>query len=158
MPDLFMHVKEKTAQMEHAPVIVCGNSDYTLHINFDSEWDAYPVKTLRAVWYSGGLPVYADVMFEGTAAELPAFYETAEVAIGVYAGNICTTVPARIPCARCITDSSPRHPEPSPDVYDQLLAYLKELETAAPAASSDVQAVSAGGVSEDIFAIAEEVS
>jgi len=158
MPEITITVADKTAAAQGSPVIVCGNSDYAVNFIFDAEWDAYPVKTLRAVWYSGGLPVYADVIFEGTAAELPAFYETAEVAVGVYAGNICTTTPARIPCARCITDSSPRHPDPLPDVYDQLLVCLKQLETAAPAPSSDVQAISAGGVSEDIFAIAEEVS
>ncbi len=158
MPDIRITVAEKTARAEGHPEIICGNADYTAVFDFDDEWEAYPVKTLRAVWRSGGEYLYADVIFEGDAVQLPALYGTAEVALGVFAGDIRTTTPARIPCARCITDSDPQHPDPPPDVYTQLLEYLSVLQNGEPIACADVQALSAGGISEDIIAIAEEVS
>ncbi|MBR3268665.1 MAG: hypothetical protein IKI58_08090 [Oscillospiraceae bacterium] len=158
MPDIFVHVAEKTAQAEGRPVIVCGNSDYTLHIRFDSEWEAYPLKTLRAAWRSGCRFFHTDVIFEGDKVQLPAFYDTPEVALGIYAGDIHTTTPVRIPCAQCITDGSPVIPPPPDDVYRQLLEYLENLEKGEAVTASDVQAVSAGGVSEGIIAVAEEAS
>jgi hypothetical protein len=33
-----------------------------------------------------------------------------------------------IPCVPCITDGQPVHPDPPPDVYDQLLALLMHLD------------------------------
>lgn len=130
MPEIFIRVDAKTAEVLGNPVIVCGNSDYTLRFAFDSEWDAYTAKTARFVYMRNGHPVYQDVIFSGDACTAPALYDTDCAAVGVYAGDIHTTTPARIPCARCITDSASVHPDPPPDVYTQILAYLEEIENA----------------------------
>lgn len=130
MPDITIHVAEKTAEAEGDPVIVCGNSDYQILFSFDSEWDAYTVKTARFVFMKNGALLYEDTVFEGDTCTAPVLYDTDCVAVGVYAGNIRTTTPARIPCARCITDSASVHPDPPPDVYTQILEYLAGLETA----------------------------
>lgn len=158
MPEIRITVNDKTACAEGQPVIVCGNNDYTVRFSFDSEWDASAVKTMRAVWYAAGMPQYADVLFEGDTAVLPAVYDTPEIAVGVYAGDIRTTTPARIPCACCINDRASLHPDPPQDVYDQLLLCLRQLVSGMPFAYSDTQAVSDGGPADDIYTTAEEVT
>ena len=149
MPEITITVTEKIAAAQGSPMIVCGNSDYAVKFIFDSEWDRYAQKTAHIRYFRNGRYQYDEVLFEG---------DTVEAEIGVFAGDIHTTTPARSPCARCITDGAPVHADPQPDVYNQLLEYLAAIQNGEPFAFSDVQAVSAGGVSEDIFAIAEEVS
>lgn len=132
MPDISIKVREKVAQVQGTPQIVCGNSDYAVTFDFDSEWDAYDEKTLHAVWMdvrTGELKHY-DVEFSESTVVLPAIYNTDRVCIGVYAGDIRTTTPACVPCARCITDADgedPYHDDPPPDVYEQLMAYMEEI-------------------------------
>lgn len=128
MPELTVTVREKHAKAEGTPVIVCGNSDYTVRFSFDSAWDAYPTKTARFVFHRGGVLRYADVLFAGDSVSVPVIRDADEVEIGVYAGDLHTTTPARVPCARCITDGAPVHDPPAPDVYDQLMEYLAGLQ------------------------------
>ena len=129
MPEIGVKVREKIAQPVGAPEIVCGNSDYVIELDTDNEWTGYESKTARFVWCDlrTGKIMHSDVLFTGNKVNVPALYDTAAVAVGLYAGDIHTTTPARIPCARCITDGTPQHEDPPPDVYDQLLAYLEEL-------------------------------
>lgn len=132
MPDISIKVREKVAQVQGSPQIVCGNSDYAVTFDFDSEWNAYDEKTLHAVWMdvrTGELKHY-DVEFSESTVVLPAIYNTDRVCIGVYTGDIRTTTPACVPCARCITDADgedPYHDDPPPDVYEQLMAYMEEI-------------------------------
>lgn len=78
--------------------IVCGNSDYKITFTFDSEWDAYAEKMARFKW--NGL--YKDVALEGDTAQVPILENTERVEVGVYAGELCTTTPATIPCKKSI--------------------------------------------------------
>ncbi len=160
MAEYLVSVRERIARVCSSPQIVCGNSGDTVRFLFDEEWDALPLKTMRVICFSGGLPQYTDVLFTGDTAPLPAVFDTPEIAVGVYAGDLRTTTPARIPCICCISDSAPVHPEPAPDVYEQLLDYLSKLKTGEPFAYSctETLAVSQGCVSDDIIATAEEVS
>lgn len=125
---ILIEVTEKVAAVSGAPVIVCGNSDYTVRFLFDSEWDAYPTKTARFTYCKNGVFRYEDVLFEGDSVSVPVLRDIDEVEIGVYAGDLHTTTPARVPCARCITDGAPVHDPPAPDVYDQLMEYLAGLQ------------------------------
>lgn len=129
MPEIIVTVREKIAQISGTPEIVCGNSDYAAVFDLDSEWSAYDLKTARFAWMDmkANTIRHADVIFEGTSAVVPVLYDTDQVLIGVYAGDIHTTTPARVPCCRCITDSEPYHPEPPADIYTQLLQYLDDL-------------------------------
>ena len=130
MPDIHITVRERIAQAEGDPEIVCGNSDYTAVFDFDAEWVAYPQKTMRTVWRDNatGKLGHDDVLFEGNRAVLPPVWRTCQVLIGVYAGNIRTTTAARVPCIGCITDTAPHHDDPDDVLYRQLVAYLEQIE------------------------------
>ena len=130
MPDVHITVRERIAQADGDPEIVCGNSDYTAVFDFDAEWVAYPQKTMRTVWRDNatGKLGHDDVLFEGNRAVLPPVWRTCQVLIGVYAGNIRTTTAARVPCIGCITDTAPHHDDPDDVLYRQLVAYLEQIE------------------------------
>lgn len=125
---ILIEVTEKVAAVSGAPVIVCGNSDYTVRFLFDSEWGAYIAKTAEFRYWRDGERKRAEVFFEGDTVSVPILRDIDEVEIGVYAGDLHTTTPARVPCARCITDGAPVHDPPAPDVYDQLMEYLAGLQ------------------------------
>ena len=128
MPEIQITVKDKVAQTVGTPVIVCGNSDYTVTFTFDEEWDLYDAKTARFAFYQDGIFRYLDVLFDGDSVSVPVLRNTDEAAVGVYAGDIRTTTPARIPCMQCITDGAAAHNPPARDVYEQLLQYLEDLQ------------------------------
>ena len=125
-------VTEKSASVAGSPVIVCGNSDYTVTFTFDSEWDVYTAKTARFAYYRGKQFQYRDVLFEGDSVSVPVLREADEVTVGVYAGSLSTSTPARIPCARCITDGDAVRDPPAVDIYNQLMERLAELRGGQP--------------------------
>lgn len=50
--NILIGVENRVATTPSNSVIVCGNSDYTLTFDFDSEWAAETVKIARSVWFS----------------------------------------------------------------------------------------------------------
>jgi hypothetical protein len=129
MPEISVTVRDKIAQVHENPEIVCGNSDYTMTFDFDEEWDAYENKTARFSFLENGIPRYYDVLFSGDTVSIPAVWNTCEILAGVYAGDIHTTTTAAIPCVPCITEDEPVHPDPPPDVYEQLLEAVEAMES-----------------------------
>ena len=129
MPDISIKIRDKIAQVQGSPQIVCGNSDYCAVFDFDAEWGDYDEKTMHIVWMdiSSGTLKHYDVQFSGSTAVLPALYGCDCACIGVYAGDIRTTTPARVPCLRCITDGEPYHDDPPPDIYLQLMDYMEQI-------------------------------
>lgn len=101
--------------------IVCGNSDYQITFTFDSEWDAHTVKTARFKWNGN----YTDVVFSGNVVSAPIISDATQVEIGVFAGDLCTTTPAVVPCIRSILCGDAVHADPTPDVYTQLLGLME---------------------------------
>lgn len=144
---ILIEVTEKVAAVSGTPVIVCGNSDYTVVFAFDSEWDAYSAKTARFTYCKNGVFRYEDVLFEGDSVSVPVLRDVDEIAIGVYAGDLHTTTPARVPCARCITDGTAVHDPPAPDIYNQLMEYLAGLQGGGVPAGAATLMIS-GGVSD----------
>ena len=128
MPTIEISVTDKIAVLNSDSSIVCGNSDYEIEFDFDAEWDDYPTKTARFAYIKKGKRMYKDVLFEEDTVAVPPLYGINDVAVGVYAGSIHTTTPALIPCRSCITDGEPVHDPPTPDVYDQLMAYLAAIQ------------------------------
>lgn len=114
-----------------APVIVCGNSGYTIQFTFDEEWANEALKTARFVYTKAGAVGYQDIVFGGSVVPVPVLSDVREVYVGVYAGELQTTTPARIPCERSILcGTSVEHEEPDPDVYNQILEAVNQLISA----------------------------
>lgn len=100
--------------------IVCGNSDYQVVFNFDAEWDAYEMKTARFI-YNGQL---VDVVFTGNICDVPVIKNATEVTVGVFAGDLRTTTPAKIGCDKSILCGNAAPAAPAEDVYAQIMELL----------------------------------
>lgn len=103
MKTLHIIVANKIATYSHrGGDIVCGNSDYQIEFNFDTEWDAYETKTARFIWNGK----YKDVVFTGTVCPVPIVANTDKLEIGVYSEELSTTTSAIINCNRSILCNS----------------------------------------------------
>ena len=109
-------------------VIVCGNSGYSIDFSFDAEWTGSGLKTARFVYVKGGAVQFQEVAFSGNTVQVPILSDIREVYVGVYAGDLQTTTPARIPCDRSILCGGGVHEDPPEDVYNQILALLNESD------------------------------
>lgn len=118
-------IEGKRAIASGAPVIVCGNADYKVNFLFDEEWDTAGVKTARFVYVQDGEIKCQDVVFSNSEAKVPVLSNTKEVMIGVFAGDLQTTTPARVPCERSIRCGTGAPPDPTPEQYDQIMAILR---------------------------------
>lgn len=128
MPNIKITVTNKRAAVVGSPVIVCGNSDYTVTFTFDEEWSGLNAKTARFVYVKDGEVQHEDVVFAGNTAAVPVLSNVTFVKVGVFAGDLCTTTPARILCDTSILCGSGAPQAPTPDVYNQIIALLEDLE------------------------------
>lgn len=119
MPEITVTVANKIATADKARY-VCGNSDYVIQFQFDEEWDAYDIKTARFSYNR----TYADVIFDGNECEIPVISDTYCFYVGVFAGDLHTTTPARIACKKSILCGGGVPADPPPDVYSQIMAML----------------------------------
>lgn len=117
-------VRDKVAQSPHVKM-VCGNSDYLIHFDFDSEWDESPTKTARFIY--GGK--FEDVPFEGDTVNAPIIVNASIVAVGVFAGELRTTTPALIATDKSILCKGGLPADPPPDVYNKIIAMLNAIES-----------------------------
>lgn len=132
-------VADKVATNPDNAKIVCGNSDYVIAFEFDDTWDSQAVKTARFVYQRHGKTLYDEVVFTGTDCPVPVLYDVLEVRIGVYAGNLSTSTPARVECERSIKCGDPVHDEPPEDVYTQIVALVDEVALSAESASRSAE-------------------
>lgn len=117
-------IENKQAAVQGRPVIVCGNSDYTIDFIFDEEWTAYEVKTARFQFSRDGDIQYVDRAFSGNTVAVPVLTDISRVFVGVFAGDLHTTTPACIPCQTSILCGSGAPEPPTESVYNYLMALL----------------------------------
>lgn len=117
MPIINISVINKRATGDDQ-ILVNDNNDYVVKFTFDSEWDDYPAKTMRVVYANGD---YRDVVFNGTEAPLPILRQQRHIRVGVYAGDIHTTAEAHFDVRRSILDGNDVQPEPSGDIYNEIM-------------------------------------
>lgn len=122
MPDIQIKVANKIATGDDTK-IVCGNSDYIAHFDFDAEWDTYDTKTARFVYGSK----YSDVVFSGNECPVPVMQDTRDVTVGVFAGDLHTTTPAYFMCLPSILCGGGVPADPTPDVYAQIMELLSNI-------------------------------
>ena len=120
MPNLNVVVANKIATGD-GKIVVCDNSDYIVKFTFDAEWDAVDAKTMRVVFTNGE---YNEVVFRGSECALPVIQGRNGFEIGVYAGDIHTTVAAWFDVKKSILSNGDQHGEPSEDVYNQIISMI----------------------------------
>ncbi len=118
-------IENKHCTVQGAPVIVCGNSTYTIAFTFDEEWASAEKKTARFSYVRDGVRRYKDVDLTGDKVAMPPVYKTKELQVGVYAGDLVTSTPARIPCKKSIVCDSCAPDDLLPGQYEQLRAELR---------------------------------
>lgn len=101
--------------------LVCNNSNYVVHFDFDKEWNDSVVKTARFVW---GRNYYQDVIILNDEAVVPVLVDTNWIEIGAYTDNIQTTTGAFFNVRDSILKGSPVHPEPRTDQYDEIIELI----------------------------------
>ena len=132
-------VANKVAQNDSPEVtLVCGNTDQWVTFSFlEPEWNAYPVKTARFVYFRGGRLQHTDVPFTGAAAPVPLLTQITEVFVGVYAGALCATTPARVGCLSSIVCNSGGDIPANSEAYAQVLACISRAVYATEAAAAE---------------------
>lgn len=95
-------VQNKIPKLLDDCVIICGNSNYEISFSFDNEWDKYTTRTARFSFFQNNAKRYTDIEFEGSTCSVPILSNIKSVEVGVYAGELCTTVPCLIKCERSI--------------------------------------------------------
>lgn len=128
MPVINITVKGKVASSD-TKAIVNGNSDYAVNWVLDGEWADYDTKTMRVRFFDGSV---INSIFSGTSCSLPVITGTCMIEIGLFAGDLITSTPAVINCIRCIRDDEGPVQDPTPSIYDQILAKLNELGGVSP--------------------------
>lgn len=119
MPVINISVENKIAEAD-GTLYVCDNSDFVAKFAFDAEWEAYENKTARFVYNNS----YVDVVFTGNECPVPTISGTYFFNIGVYAGNLHTTTPARVPCKKSILCGSESESSVSQEVKNEFLDVL----------------------------------
>lgn len=110
---------------------MCGNSDYTVVFDLDDEWAAFKNRVAVFVYQVGRERRNERVIFDGNECPIPTLRGVRAVEVGLEAGNIRTTTPARIRCFGCITDAAGTPQEPDEDVYGQILERADNMAQAA---------------------------
>ena len=140
MPTIHINVKNRVATANGDSRIINGNSDYNIEFDFDAEWSdlnnkigifAYPDAAAHK-W------AYQTVMFSGNTCTVPILRDIHCVYVGVTAGNVRVTTPAKVQCRLSISDYADTEEPPSADIWGQILAKLDELQT-------EIDEIKAGG-------------
>lgn len=101
--------------------VVCNNSDYTVVWQLDEEWAQFEHRTMQVNYKDG---TYERVLFTGDSCALPALPVPGPVHVGLFAGDIHTTRPARLLAVRSATTDSGEERDPMPDGYAQAIKAL----------------------------------
>lgn len=125
MPDINITVAHKVA-VSDTQSIVCDNSDYMVHWTLDEDWSAYDTKTMRTIYMDG---TYTDTVFSGSDIALPVCTVPGAVQIGLFAGDIRTSRVAILRALPSVRSAAGAPADPTPDVYDQLMERMAQLET-----------------------------
>ena len=102
--------------------VVCDNSDYTVVWQLDEEWAQFEHRTMQVNYKDG---TYERVLFTGDSCTLPAIPVSGPVHVGLFAGDIHTTRPARLLAVRSATTDSGEERDPMPNGYAQAIEALE---------------------------------
>lgn len=145
MHTIQVSVRDKIATQTDGTVIINGNSDYSIEFDFDAEWADLNNKVGIFAYNDAAAHkwAYQTVMFSGNICTVPILRDIHCVYVGVTAGNVRVTTPAKVQCRLSISDYADTEEPPSADVWGQILAKLDELQT-------EIDEIKAGEVWEKI--------
>lgn len=123
MRQINVAVRNRVADYIGGERYVCGNNDYAIVFDFDTEWAAYETKTARFV--TGRR--YLDVVFNCDVCPVPVLNNVTMFKVGVFAGDIRTTTSAQVPALKSILDNGGTPLPPPTDVYAQIMEQLNAL-------------------------------
>ena len=141
MHTIQVSVRDKIATQTDGTVIINGNSDYSIEFDFDAEWANLNNKIGIFAYNDAAAHkwAYQPVMFSGNTCTVPILRDIHCVYVGVTAGNVRVTTPAKVQCRLSISDYADTEEPPSADIWGQILAKLDELQT-------EIDEIKAGGV------------
>ena len=131
MPTIHINVKNRVATANGDSRIINGNSDYSIEFDFDAEWADLNNKIGIFAYNDAAAHkwAYQTVMFSGNTCAVPILRDIHCVYVGVTAGNVRVTTPAKVQCRLSISDYADTEEPPSADIWGQILAKLDELQT-----------------------------
>ena len=140
MHTIQVSVRDKIATQTDDTVIINGNSDYNIEFDFDAEWADLNNKIGIFAYNDAAAHkwAYQTVMFSGNTCTVPILRDIHCVYVGVTAGNVRVTTPAKVQCRLSISDYADTEEPPSADIWGQILAKLDELQT-------EIDEIKAGG-------------
>lgn len=126
-------VRDRVPTITAGEDVISHNSDYTAEFEFDEEWQD-KVKTVYFVCEDGS---YQAVVMDGNSCGVPMLDgEHRRIFVGVQAGAAEKTSVLKTtrPCCLKVKDSIADYlgqpiPDPTPDVYEQIIAMLNNLTT-----------------------------
>ena len=141
MPTIHINVKNRVATANGDSRIINGNSDYNIEFDFDAEWADLNNKVGIFAYNDAAAHkwAYQPVLFSGNTCAVPILRDIHCVYVGVTAGNVRVTTPAKVQCRLSISDYADTEEPPSADIWGQILAKLDELQT-------EIDEIKAGGV------------
>ena len=141
MPTVHINVKNRVATANGDSRIINGNSDYSIEFDFDAEWVDLNNKIGIFAYNDAATHkwAYQPVMFSGNTCAVPILRDIHCVYVGVTAGNVRVTTPAKVQCRLSISDYADTEEPPSADIWGQILAKLDELQ-------AEIDEIKAGGV------------
>ena len=141
MPTIHINVRNRVATANGDNRIINGNSDYSIEFDFDAEWADLNNKIGIFAYNDAATHkwAYQTVLFSGNTCTVPILRDIHCVYVGVTAGNVRVTTPAKVQCRLSISDYADTEEPPSADIWGQILAKLDELQT-------EIDEIKAGGV------------
>lgn len=141
MHTIQISVRDKIATQTDDTVIINGNSDYNIEFDFDAEWADLNNKVGIFAYNDAAAHkwAYQTVLFSGNTCAVPILRDIHCVYVGVTAGNVRVTTPAKVQCRLSISDYADTEEPPSANIWGQILAKLDELQT-------EIDEIKAGGV------------
>ena len=106
--------------------IVTDNSDYTLELVPDEQWEGMETKTVIYA-YDNGTAIHNPI--NGNHDKIPIIQTSGNLHIGVTAGDIRTSTWVSVPIRGSIRRKAGAGINPpTPDVYDKIMVMLNELD------------------------------
>ncbi len=122
MKEIHISVREGIASQTDHTAYITGDGEYWALFDLGEEWEDQPLRTAR--FQTEGS--YVDVIFRGNKCRMPVFTYARKLEVGLFAGNVRTTTPARIFLREGIRSAWGSPEPPAPNVYDQLMEVLED--------------------------------